>query len=486
MPRFSDPGRRGSQTPGEPEYTKFKSRSRAAQWAPRVVLGTVLAVAVILIFGSGGFSSEALKIGPSKPVRHSRLLHTVLLPPSANLPKPKVSIAQAASNAAQELAGSGDNSAIAWEPLSGAWGKRDAPPRGVRGWESPWWWQAALDFRAMIRYLEQTRDPAPVYQKIIEQTFNLNVRKPGSNMPMNFGNEFMDDTLWWGIAWLEAARYELGVRHNTSLAGRYLSVAEWDATYAWRQPRPCGQQGIEWEKGFPPDTITNAEFVSLAGELAHTLEQRGPFQDRVAAKQWIARGWQIMFWLRYTHLINVHTGHVWNGYNSKCQKTGGALPYTVGETAEAFVQMGLGAGLPSFFKVAQRFLEYGFSPYSKMLYHGVLQEPCETEGGRCVGEKRLADSAAWKAMFVDAVADWQQATGSTLYDQFLTQQAYAVIDHAASNGNLLTSCQTPHDCQIGFYWAKPTPPGESTLPVGPGTQESGLASLTDALGAFTG
>jgi hypothetical protein len=306
-------------------------------------------------------------------------------------------------------------------------------------------------------------------------------------MPINFGNEFNDDTLWWGLAWLEAARYELGVRHNTSLAARYLSVAEWDANRAWYRPRPCGQQGLEWEVGFPADTITNTEFVALAGELGYTLQQRGPFQDRAAALKWIGRGWQILFWLRYTHLINIHTGHVWNGYNASCKKTGGALPYTEGETADALVQMGLATGqYHLYFRLAQRFLEYTFSPHAKMLHRGVLQEPCESESDGCLNAKRVSDSAAWKAMFVDAVADWQQATGSTLYDQFLTEQAYAVIDHAASDGSWLTPCQTPHDCQIGFYWAKPVPPAETTLPLSPGSQDSGLSALTDALSAFTG
>jgi hypothetical protein len=449
-------------------------------------VATVLAIAAILIFGAGGFQSEALKFRPIPRTTHHRAPDPTLLPAAANLPTPKVSISEAASNAAQELAGSGDDSTIAWSPFWGMWGKRDAPPRAERGWNSPYWWQTALDLRALIRYLDQSRNPSPVYQHIIEQTFVLNVRRPGTRMPMNFGNEFMDDTLWWGLAWLEAAHYELNVRHDTPLAARYLSVAEWDANYAWNQPRSCHQQGIEWQTGFPADTITNAEFVSLAGELAYTLERAGPFQDRSAAKRWIWRGWQIMFWLGWTHLINVHTGHVWNGYDGNCDKSGGALPYTVGETAEAFVQMGLATGLPKFFKIAQRFLEYGFSPYSKILYHGVVQEPCETEPDRCLSGKRLSDSTAWKTMFVDAVADWQQATGSTLYDRFLTDQAHAVIDHAASNGSSLTGCQTPNDCQIGFYWAQPVPPGTTTLPVSPGTQDSGLSALTDALSVFTG
>jgi hypothetical protein len=121
-----------------------------------------------------------------------------------------------------------------------------------------------------------------------------------------------------------------------------------------------------------------------------------------------------------------------------------------------------------------------------MLHRGVLQEACEGDADRCLSGKRLSDSTSWKAMFVDAVADWQQATGSTLYDRFLTDQAHAVIDQAASNGSRLTSCGAPHNCQIGFYWARPVPPATTTLPVSPGTQESGLAALTDALSVFTG
>lgn len=450
------------------------------------MLATVVAIAAVLVFGSGGFQSQALKIAPSQRLANSTVPDVLLPPAPVNLPTPKVSVSQAASNAAAELAGSGDGSTIAWSPSWGMWGKRDAPPGAERGWNSPYWWQTALDLRALIRYLQESRDPSPVYERIIEQTYTLNVRRPHTHMPMNFGNEFMDDTLWWGLAWLEAARYELSARHNASLAARYLSVAEWDANDAWTQPRPCQQQGIEWQTGFPADTITNAEFVSLAGELAYTLERPGPFQDIPAAKKWISRGWRILFWLRYTHLINIHTGHVWNGYDANCQKSGGALPYTVGETAEAFTQMALATGLHSYFKIAQRFLEYGFSPYSKMLYRGVLQEPCESDRTKCLGGKRLSDSTSWKTMFVDAVADWQQATGSTLYDQFLTSQAHAVIDRAASNGSWLTACQTPHDCQIGFYWAQPVPPATTELPVSPGTQDAGLSALTDALSVFTG
>jgi hypothetical protein len=89
-------------------------------------------------------------------------------------------------------------------------------------------------------------------------------------------------------------------------------------------------------------------------------------------------------------------------------------------------------------------------------------------------------------VFVDAVADWQAATGSRRYDAFLIKQAQAIIDHSASNGAQVTACQTPHECQLGFYWSRKVPPGHTILAVGPGPQESALSALTDALSVSSG
>lgn len=413
--------------------------------------------------------------------------HVAQLPPPANTPLPAVSISQpaiahAASNAALELAGSGDGSPIRWFPGWGLWGNHNAPPGARVNWGSPYWWQSALDLRSMIRYLEATHDANPIYQQIIQQTYQQNVNRPGTPVPINFGNKFMDDTGWWGLAWLEAARYELSVQGNATLAARYLKVAEWDANYLWNGPHVCHQQGIEWQLGAPPDTITNAEFIALAGQLGYFLRQPGPLQDTAAANAWTMRGWQILWWLRHTHLANVSTGHVWDSLDSSCNKIGGALVYTEGEMAAGLVQMGLATGQRFYFTQAQHFIQFAFMSRSKMLSGGVLQQPCEAQQSRCLGSNWLADSTVYKGLFVDAVADWQTATHSHIYDDWLRRQAQAVIQTAASNGTQLANCQTPSDCQIGFYWARAVPPSAQP-PVTPGTQMSGLSALTDALGA---
>jgi hypothetical protein len=110
----------------------------------------------------------------------------------------------------------------------------------------------------------------------------------------------------------------------------------------------------------------------------------------------------------------------------------------------------------------------------------VLQEPCEARRGLCSRGPRALDSSVYKGLFVNAVADWSAATGSLLYDAFLVDQARAVLANAASDGRALTGCQTPADCQLGYYWSRRISPALAPMPVNAGTQFSGLSALVDA------
>jgi hypothetical protein len=468
--RFSDSGRKGS---GDPDG-RSDAKRRRIRWLQRGTVVVVLAVGLALFFGLGGFNSAALNLGDPPP------RHVVVVAPIPHLTGP-VTLRQASSNATAELVGSGDGSSMEWYANWGLWGNHNSPPGARVNWGSPYWWQSALDIRALVRYLDQTHDPNPVYQEVIDGTFDRNVLRPGTPVPVNFGNGWMDDTVWWGLAWLDAARYELNVRHDLADAMRFMKVAEWDANDAWRSPRTCGGEGIAWEIGHPPDTVTNAEFIALAAELAQVQEQPGPWFDHAAAIKWKTEAWQILWWLKNTRLINVRTGHVWDALNRACLAVGGPLTYTEGETADALVQMGLATGWHGYMDQAKRFIDYALSPATGMTYGGVLQEPCEAQAKRCEAGPRPEDSTVWKGVFVDAVADWETANRSRQYDAFLVKQAQAIVDHSASNGARMTACQTPHDCQLSFYWSRAVAPGSTTLPLGSGTQGSALSALTDAL-----
>lgn len=467
--------------------------SQPRSWPWLLTRGACLLALVCAATGVGAWQSGALKQAVSSVAGKLSLARPAL---AADAPSPLPSFTsrvvyagsrsrsragvRAASNAAAELAGSGDFSVVSWNPAVALWDRVRTPAGAGPGWKPPIWWQSALALRSLVRFLEQTHNTAPGYQQLITTLYDRNVRVPGSNRPLNFGNQFMDDTAWWGLAWLEAARYELNYQHDFATASRYLHVAEWDARYIYSRPRSCGA-GIAWKLGSPPGTITEAQFVSLSAQLAQVRSSSGPFQDEAAARAWRSQARQTLSWLESSGLVNMTTGTVRDRYDRRCRVTGAAITYTQGEMAEALVQMGRAFSDPAYFNQASVFINHVLTPSVGMVHGGVLQEPCEAGSGLCGRGIPSYNSQVYKGLFVDAVSDWSTATESTTYDGFLLAQARAVMANSASDGLRHTGCQTAHACQLGFYWSQRVSPSQAPVRAATGSQEAGLSALTDAL-----
>ena len=155
-----------------------------------------------------------------------------------------------------------------------------------------------------MRYLEHTRNTASVYQHVIVTTYKRNVLTPHAAATTNFVNKYLDDTAWWGLAWLEAATHELRYRHDVTDAGTFVRVAEWDATAVAGAPKWCG--GIQWRLGSPPDTIANAEYAALAGELYDFRNQPEIFADAPLAARWLSQARSTVKWLVDSRLVNMN------------------------------------------------------------------------------------------------------------------------------------------------------------------------------------
>ena len=121
------------------------------------------------------------------------------------------------------------NNVVSWNYNSGLWA----------GAELSHWWQSAMALRATVRYLEHTGNTNPIYQTVLRRTYRLEVHHPIAIASDYFVNAFGDDTVWWGLAWLEASNYELNYMHDTSAARTYLSTAEYDARYVARLKKSC-------------------------------------------------------------------------------------------------------------------------------------------------------------------------------------------------------------------------------------------------------
>ena len=369
-----------------------------------------------------------------------------------------------------ELLGTADGSRVGWNRHFAEWG-------GLIG---PHWWQSALAMLTAIHYAEQTNYHSPMLEHVIRVTYDKNVWKPKSLEKFDFINQYMDDTVWWGIAWLNASEYELYYRHDVPDAARYLAVAEADARYVANR-RQCG--GIVWELGSPSGTITNAEYIALTAELSHYRRTSSTFHDPGLADQWLSDARGTLRWLQQAGLVNLRAGTVRDRLAShRCHTLlGGPLAYTEGEVADGLVQIGLATNDPSYYKTAARFLRFVLDPAHGFVRNGLLQEHCESNN-ICAGLINRYDITAFKGIFMTSISDWTMATGSHEFVPFMRRQASAVVRNAIQGPAPNDVCPSTHSCQFAFSWSHPfrkTPGPERLVTVG--TQESALNALIAVL-----
>lgn len=381
----------------------------------------------------------------------------------------------AAQQGMRELLGLGDShNPLRWNAGTGLWGGYTSYATSSR----PSWWQSAIATWTLVRYLEATASTNGADQGVLDRIFELNVSKPGSRAPVNFANQYMDDTGWWALAWTEAARYELNIRGDQRLAARYLTVAEWDERYISRASRSCG--GVVWKFGYPADTISNAEFAALSAELYAIRHAPGPLHNRAKAGRWLGEARWALSYLQSSGLVNLSAGTVRDGFTRGCRPHSGPFTYTEGEVADALIQMGVALHDQSYLVEARRFLDYTMSPASGMSRDGVLQERCEARRTMCHGLRQF-DVSSFKGIFVQAVADYDLATRTHTYRPWLKTQADAIVAQAVSDGRRPMKCATPRGCQFGLYWSRDVRPSAAPVPSSLATQTSALQALTAAL-----
>jgi Glycosyl hydrolase family 76 len=390
------------------------------------------------------------------------------------------SITQAASQGIQEFAdpsmgaglGSSGNCCLTWQwnYQIGLWGAHSIAH----------WWQSALDLETLVWYAEVTHDTDPGIQTIITRTYQ---RESGNfgEIPFalankDFTDDYMDDTTWWGLAWMEAAKYEYNDLHDVADAKTFLWLAEHDANYVSKHGKKCG--GIEWQIGTPPDTITSAAFVSLGAELSDFLNAGGPLHNPSKGAGWLGQAETTMNWLQKVHLIDVRKGKVQDRLNDSCNRVlGPSLTYTQGEVANAFTQLAIATHNRSDFAKAGPFLLYVPSEQSGMTSHGILEEPCERDRDGCTASNIFLDIQVYKGILMQAFANYATTSGDAEFDYFIRRQASAVVHNATSQPDGQPGdCDTPADCQFVFYWGWPLTPLRYPQ-VTQGTQMSALDAL---------
>ncbi|MCK2244624.1 MULTISPECIES: glycoside hydrolase family 76 protein [unclassified Crossiella] len=286
-------------------------------------------------------------------------------------------------------------------------GRVDAAADALLWWYDPagaWWphswWNSAVSTHAMI--------DSGLHPGLADRVFETNkgtfpAGQRGSDpIEGNFISRSIDDSAWWGLAWLAAHR-RTGERKYLDSA---LGIAQY--VHGFWDTGTCGG-GVWWDRERTyKNAVTTGLYLRLAAEL-----HRGLPGDTL----WLARartGWD---WFERSGMINPD-GLVNDGL-SNCRNNN--------QTVWSYNQ-GLAIGVPTLlwritgesrYLAAATRLATAATTRPELTRDGLLTESCDQPGRTCDDNQRQ-----FKGIFLRYFAEYTQA--ATTGRDYLTRQANAI------------------------------------------------------------
>lgn len=319
----------------------------------------------------------------------------------------------------------GDRPEIACTPWTrstwNAWDRRTAAAtalmmrfdRGTGLFDGNGWWTGANALTALIDNIRVSGMNS--YRYAIASTYDKNV----NSRQGQFRNEFIDDTGWWGLAWVAAYDLTGDSRYlNTARADADFMHAHWDTR--------CGG-GVYWKTDrATKNAIPNSLYIHLNAALSMRIAGDSVYRQRAQA------GWA---WFQSTGMLN-GSNLVNDGVNmSTCRNNGDVTwTYNQGALINALVQLNRLTGDANALATARRIGD-AMTTSGYLSPGGILREPNESE---CAG-----DGASFKGPAIRGLGVLNAATGGA-YNTYLRRQADS---NYATNRDTIDA--------YGSHWAGP-------------------------------
>ncbi|MFG1807592.1 glycoside hydrolase family 76 protein [Streptomyces sp. NPDC049040] len=250
------------------------------------------------------------------------------------------------------------------------------------------WWTAAVSLSTVMTYEQASGDRS--YDYAISGAYAKN---------SNFTNDYIDDTGWWALVWLQA--YD--ITGNTD----YLNMAKTTTNYMhsyWDST--CGG-GVYW-------STAKQYKASIANELflAATAGLHNRIPGDTTYGGWATSEWN---WFKNSGLISGNL--VRDGLNvPNCTFSTANYSYNQGVILQGLIEQSRATGDTSLLTTANTIATAAVARFN---HNGVLYDGCEPN---CTG-----DGSAFKGIFARYLRALATATKSTQYDTFLATTANSIL-----------------------------------------------------------
>jgi Glycosyl hydrolase family 76/Carbohydrate-binding module family 5/12 len=275
-------------------------------------------------------------------------------------------------------------------------------------WWPSSWWNSAVALTHLMDWMQRTGRTD--YRWVVDRTFEVNKgvfatgEKSSDPIEGHFISRAIDDSGWWGLAWVQA--YDL--TGNTKYLNEAVGIADYVQQF-WDTGTCGGGVWSDRERTYK-NAVTIGLYIRLTAALHNRIAGDTTWLDRART------GWN---WFTASGMVNA-ASLVNDGLTRSCANNNDTVwTYNQGLAIGGAVELWRATGDTGFLTWARRLADAAMNS-TVLTRTGILTEACENAGTCDDNQKQF------KGIFMRYLMDLADATGESGYRTYAQRQADSI------------------------------------------------------------